>query len=184
VTSGHPFARDREPVKPKLLIPALAALFVAGALLASVALADTTTTTSTTVVTETSTQTQTEVAPVTTTVEQTTTQRIIVPAPTTTDEATAEGEGNGWIWVLLGIAGVALVLVICLAVSRGHESTGVSPAERRRRLDGTVATWGGQGWALMSQTGDSAVLQRGGEQLLITVDEVGHVSTRPLQSSP
>jgi hypothetical protein len=169
-------------VRRALIISALAALFAAGALLASGALADTTATTAT-VVTETTTETQTETTPVTTTVEQTTTQRIIVPTPTTTAESSSESGTPGWVWVVLGIAAVALVLVICLAVSRGHHAQGVSPAERRRRLDNTVATWGGQGWALQSQTGDSAVLQRGGDQLLVTVDEVGHVSTRPLQSS-
>jgi hypothetical protein len=171
-------------VRRTSIIAVLVALFAAGALLASVALADTTTSTISTVVTETTTETQTQtVEPVTTTVEQTTTQRIVVPTPTTTDESSSESGTPGWVWVAIGIGAVALILVICLAVSRGHDAQGVSPAERRRRLDNTVATWGGQGWALQSQTGDSAVLQRGGDQLLVTVDEVGHVSTRPLQSS-
>jgi hypothetical protein len=71
------------------------------------------------------------------------------------------------------------VLVFVLA-SRGGRRQGASAEERRRRLDGTVATWAAQGWALDSQTGESAVLRHGGELMLVTVDEAGHVSTRPL----
>jgi hypothetical protein len=40
-----------------------------------------------------------------------------------------------------------------------------------------------QGWALDSQSADSAVLRRGTELMLVSVDDAGHVSTRPLQSS-
>jgi hypothetical protein len=39
-----------------------------------------------------------------------------------------------------------------------------------------------QGWALESQSADSAVLRRGGELMVVSVDEAGHVSTRPLPS--
>lgn len=172
-------------MKRTSLIAVLVLVFAAGAVLAGVALADTTTETVPTVVTETTTETQTETTAETTTVAQTTTQRIIVSPPATTaEESGSEGGSPGWVWVVIGIAAVALILVVCLAVSRGGGSDEVSPVERRRRLDNTVATWGSQGWALQSQTGDSAVLQRGGEQLLITVDVAGHVSTRPLQGSP
>jgi hypothetical protein len=58
---------------------------------------------------------------------------------------------------------------------------GTVPAdERRRRLDGAVATWAAQGWAIESQTEDSAVLRSGPQVMLISVDAAGHVSTRPM----
>jgi hypothetical protein len=45
---------------------------------------------------------------------------------------------------------------------------------------GAVGTWAAQGWALERQTGESAVLRRGNELMLVSVDQAGHVSTQPL----
>jgi hypothetical protein len=84
--------------------------------------------------------------------------------------------------VLLGILAGALILVVVLLARRGG-SAKVPSDERRRRLDGAVASWATQGWALDSQSTDSAVLRRGTELMLVSVDDAGHVSTRPLQSS-
>jgi hypothetical protein len=170
---------------------ALAVLFVAGALLAG-AIATRggaqDTTTATTVEVQTATVTTTEPATTevrtevrTETLRQTTTRRVLVPQTlgTTTAESTS---GNGtptWVWVLLGILAVGLVvLIVLLATRRGGGA--VPPPERRRRLDGAVGTWASQGWALQSQSADSAVLQRGGELMLVSVDDAGHVSTRPV----
>jgi hypothetical protein len=82
------------------------------------------------------------------------------------------------VWVVLAILAAAVVgLVVALLTRRG----GAIPAdERQRRLDRAVATWATQGWALENQTADSAVLQRAGEQMVITVDPAGHVTTHPL----
>ena len=41
-----------------------------------------------------------------------------------------------------------------------------------------------QGWALDSQSADSAVLRRGGELMVVSVDPAGNVSTRPLPNEP
>ena len=84
--------------------------------------------------------------------------------------------------MLLGLLAAALILVIVLLALRGGGGK-VSAEERRRRLDGAVGTWAAQGWALESQSADSAVLRRGNELMLVSVDDAGHVSTRPLQSS-
>ena len=84
--------------------------------------------------------------------------------------------------MLLGILAGGLILLIVLLARRGGGGK-VSTEERRRRLDGAVATWTAQGWALDSQSADSAVLRRGSELMLVSVDDAGHVSTRPLQSS-
>jgi len=59
----------------------------------------------------------------------------------------------------------------------------LSMEERRRRLRGAIGTWAAQGWAVESETGDSAVLSRGGERMMIDVDEAGRVSTHPPPSS-
>jgi hypothetical protein len=84
------------------------------------------------------------------------------------------------VWVLLGILAVALVIVVVLLARRPSGGGGVPPVERRRRLDGAVASWTAQGWGLESQSTDSAVLQRGGERMIVSVDPAGQVTTRPL----
>jgi hypothetical protein len=145
---------------------------------------DTTTTETTTIAqttTETATETQTEPTTVerTTTIERTTTRKIFVPAGTTTGSS-SESSTPAWVWVLLGVLAVALVIVIVLLARRPSGGGGIPPAERRRRLDSAVASWTTQGWALESQTADSAVLQRGGERMLVSVDPAGQVGTRPI----
>ena len=84
--------------------------------------------------------------------------------------------------MLLAILGVALVVVIVLLGRRGGGKGGASMSlqDRRRQLDATVGTWAAQGWALETQTDDSAVLRRGEEAMLVSVDQAGHVTTRPL----
>jgi len=158
----------------------LAALFAAGFLAAGVIVsggrAQDTTTTETTV--------ETTTAPGTTaTVERTTTRRVIVPTTSTTESpSNAENGTPTWVWVLLGILALGLVaLLVVLLTRRGGE--GISGEERQRRLDGAVASWIGQGWAVENQTADSAVLRRGGDLMLVTVDQAGHVSTRPLPAA-
>ena len=80
--------------------------------------------------------------------------------------------------MLLAILAVALIVLMVLLARRGG---GAVPAEeRRQRLDRAVATWAAQGWALESQTADSAVLRSGSELMLVSVDQAGQVTTRPL----
>ena len=167
-----------------------AGLLLAGALAGGGSAADTITTTTETA-TQVTTETRTEPTTVTatTTVEETTTETAestTATAPTATTDTTAttaatENSGGGtptWVWVLLGIAAVGLVILAILLVRRGQPE--VSPAERARLLQAAVDSWAGQGWAIQSQTADSAVLWRGNEQVLVTVDSLGHVTTRPL----
>jgi hypothetical protein len=81
---------------------------------------------------------------------------------------------------VLGILAAAVVgLAVALVTRRGG---GVPVEERRRRLGGAIASWGAQGWAVESETADSAVLYRQGERMMISVDDAGRVSTHPLQS--
>jgi hypothetical protein len=163
----------------------LAVLFVAGALLAGTALADTTTSTLETTTAE---QATTTVEPTTTvvvtTVQQTTTtNRVIVPGSlTTTASSESETSTDWWVWALVGL-GIAVLLALIFVAARGHDDS-VSPQERRRRLDGAVSSWAMQGWALQSQTADSAVVRRGSELMLISVDKAGQVTTQPLGPQP
>jgi hypothetical protein len=157
---------------------ALAALFAAGILLAGALTArgqgiETTTETITSTVHETTTEPGTTVV-TTATVESTT-----PTAPTTTAGSSSNSGIPTWVWVLLAVLAAAIVgLVVALLTRSGTD--GVPPTERRRRLDNAVATWAAQGWAVESQSSDSAVLQRGMEQMVVSVDNAGQVSARPI----
>jgi hypothetical protein len=140
-------------------------------------------------------QTVTETQPVTTTVA--TTREVEALPPVTVSQATtvvtvasgqataAEGESAeetpGWVWVVV-TAFCALVIGLIVLLLR-RRSGGLSPAERRRLLDTTMASWTGAGWAIESQTGESAVVVRDGVRTLIAVDVAGHV-TSGLLSAP
>ena len=165
-----------------LKLSGLAVLFAAGFLLAAVIAtggrAQGTTTTETTV--------EITTAPGTTeTVERTTTRRVVVhPATTATTTASSNAE-NGtptWVWVLVGILALGLVVLLVVLLT-GRGGGGVSPEERQRRLEGAVGSWIAQGWAVENQTADSFVLRRGGDLLLVSVDQSGQVSTRPMSAT-
>jgi hypothetical protein len=173
---------------PKALkLSGLAAIFVAGALLAGVASggrsADSTTTeTTTTAVTTTteSTSTETTAATETTTTTPTQTTTQIVTVPVTTAPETSNST-PAWVWALIAVLAVGLIALIVVLARRGSHT--VSTEERRRQLDAAVGSWAAQGWGVESETGDSAVLRRGAESMLVSVDSAGHVSTRPLPPS-
>jgi hypothetical protein len=161
-------------------LSALAALFVAGflasAIIVSGGRAQIPTRTETTV--------ETTTLPGTTeTVEQTTTRRVIVPT-TTTESGSNVDDTPTWVWVLLGVLALGVVVLLVAVLSRRGGGGGVSVEERQRRLDGAVGSWVAQGWAVESQTADSAVLRRGGDLMLVSVDQGGHVSTKPMPAAP
>ncbi len=163
----------------------LAVLFAAGALLAGTAFADTTTTTETTTETTTITQPAQTVTTISTvTVHETTTEQTVPTSPetTTSEPASSTSSTPTWAWVLIGALVLALVAALAMLLARRGGGAAVAPQERRRRLDVAIASWAGQGWALEHQTGDSAVLRRGAEQMLVTVDDAGQIGTRPLSS--
>ena len=137
------------------------------------------------VATRTETTVETTTAPGTTeTVELTTTRRVILPT-STAESASNDNETPTWVWVLLGALALGVVvLLVVMLTRRGGGGGGVSVEERQRHLDGAVGSWVAQGWAVESQTVDSAVLRRGGDVMLVSVDQAGHVSTRPLPAAP
>ena len=96
---------------------------------------------------------------------------------TTAEESSDEGTPV-WVWVLLAILAVGLAAAIALLAHRGGHGS-LSPEERGRRLDNAVGTWAAQGWAVETQTLDSAVLQRAGERMIVVVDASGQITTRP-----
>jgi hypothetical protein len=163
-----------------------AALFTAGLLLAggltAVGVADVTTTET---VSTTTTVQETTTAPaetVVSTAQLTTTQRLTVPAKTTETTANGSSTSSGtptWVWVVLAILAAAVVgLLVAVFTRRG----GISGEERQRRLEAAVASWAAQGWALENQTPGSAILRRGPEVMVVSVDGQGQVSTRPAAS--
>src|SRR5262245_47670114 len=171
----------RPTVASAVRVSILAVLFAGGVLLAgAITAVAQETTTATTPTVETTTEPTTVIT--TATVEQTTTRRI-VPTGITTSASSSSDETPAWVWVLLGILAVGLVALIVLLARRGGGSGGAVPVgERDRRLDTAVRSWTAQGWALESQSADSAVLLRGGERLLVSVDQAGRVTTLPLPS--
>jgi hypothetical protein len=105
---------------------------------------------------------------------------VVVPPPGTTTSGSNDDESVPvWAWVLIGALAVGLLILLAVLLSR-RGSRGVPPEERRRRLDGAVSSWLAQGWALESQTADSAVLRRGNELMLVGIDPAGYVTTRPV----
>lgn len=177
---------------PKALkLPAFAAVFALGVLLAwtlgaaghaaDTTTGDTTAAVETTTAAETTTgETATEVAPATTafatTTLQVTTTRFVAVTP-----SGAEDDTPAWVWALVAILAVALIALIALLARRGRGSVPVE--QRRRHLDAAVSSWAAQGWAIESETADAAVLRRGSDTMIVSVDTAGHVSTRPLPAS-
>lgn len=158
-------------------------LFAAGALLA-VAIAGEGVA-QTTTETETETTVETTTAPGTTlvtteTLQQTTTRRVIVTTSPTTSSASEEDDSLPiWAWILIGALALGVIGLLALLFSR-RGGGGVPVHERRRLLDAAVSSWIAQGWAIESQSGDSAVLRRGNEWMLVGVDPTGSVTTRPV----
>jgi hypothetical protein len=164
-------------------LSALAALFVAGFLASAVIVSGG----RAQIPTRTETTIETTTLPGTTeTVEQTTTRRVIVPT-STTESGSDVSDTPTWVWVLLGVLALGVVVLLVVALSRrgggGGGGGGVSVEEHQRRLDGAVGSWVAQGWAVESQTADSAVLRRGSDLMLVSVDQAGQVSTKPLPAA-
>ncbi len=111
---------------------------------------------------------------------------ITTPSTTTAPEpeATPSNGTPTWVWVLIAVAAVLIIVGIVLAL-RSRKPKEVPPEERRRILAGAVGSWIAQGWAIESQTEDTAVLRREAERVAVTVDQQGRVTTfQPLDPPP
>jgi hypothetical protein len=139
--------------------------------------------------TATSTVERTVTATQPTTVRETQTQQqtvttgptIISPNVTTTAPSTSSsGETPNWAWALIVVLGLGVValIVVLLVRRRGPEEM---PLEQRRQLvAASASSWVAQGWAIESQTDDTAILQREDQHMLISVDSRGRVTSGPL----
>ena len=152
-----------------------AGLLAVGGSAAETTTDDTTTSVATSAPSDTTQEATTVTVATTTTVEQTATEETV---PTTTAIASSDDGTPVWVWVLLAILAVALAAAIALLARRGGHGS-LSPEERGQRLDNAVTTWAAQGWAVETQTLDSAVLQRAGERMIVAVDASGKITTRP-----
>ena len=156
-----------------------AGLALSGGLVAS-GVADVTTT-ETLPVTTTLEETTTEPTTLVSTVEQTTTRRVIVPTSTgTTSGSSSTSDTPTWVWVVLGLLAAAVIGLIVALLTR---HSGLSDEERQRRLDAAVASWAAQGWVLDSQTAGSAIMRRGPDLMVVSIDDKGLTNARPLANS-
>jgi len=103
---------------------------------------------------------------------------VVNPPAATTDTS---DETKTWALVAIGIAIVIMVGLIGWLASR-HKDL---PTEARRRALGqAVAAWVAQGYAPVNQTDTTAVLRRGDEHVVLTVDGRGNISSQPVASAP
>lgn len=118
----------------------------------------------------------------------TTVQPAVEPAADTSSDSTVPG----WVWALLGalLVGV-LVAVYALGKSRKDKSAPPPPAappapqapknlaERQSILIAELGRRVQGGWTVLSQTTDTAILQRGAETVELRVDEYGTLHQGP-----
>jgi len=83
---------------------------------------------------------------------------IVFTAGTTTSDSESTSDTRTWVWVVLWILAAAVIALVGALLTR--RSGDLAPAERRRRLDHAIRTWGRARLAVQSQTSDSAVLER------------------------
>ncbi len=173
---------------------ALAALFCAGVIAAYGGAAVNAAGTSTDPTVSLPTTTAEETSVPATTVQQTTVQLTVTQTHTTITSgpgtvvvnppASATDTSSGtktWALVAIGAAIVALIALIGWLASRHKD---LPPDARRRVLAQAVAAWVAQGWAPVSQTDSTAVLRRGDEHVVVSVDGRGNISSQPVAPAP
>jgi hypothetical protein len=166
------------PIMSQVLRVAAALMVLAAVLAAPGAAQDVTTTETTTTTTF-----ETTTAPATTMVETQTVEHTTTTVETTEATTSANEQSGGtptWVWVLVGALAVGLVAALVGLLSGRRGPPGVPLEQRQRQLRGAVNSWVAQGWAVESESADSAVLRRGNERMLITVDAAGQLGSRPL----
>lgn len=166
----------------------LAALFCIGLVAAFASGAATGALTATTAATTATTTTGVETTEPLTTVVGTTVQQtvtnthVITKAPTTVvvttgTESGTQSDTKTWALVALGVVIVGLVVLIAWLARRRKD---LPPEDRRRVLAQAVAAWVAQGWAPVSQTDSTAVLRRGDEHTVLSVDGRGNITSQPV----
>jgi len=107
-----------------------------------------------------------------------TVQQPVTPPPSTTAVTPESTSGTpAWVWVVVALAGAGLVALVVGWVRGRRRRPQLSPEERQQRIFTAVTSWTTQGWVIENEAGDTAVLSRRGERMLITVDANGRITT-------
>ena len=112
----------------------------------------------------------------------------VTTSPATSDSTDSESSVSGWVYALAGALVVALVAgVAWLLRRRGANppmpvpvASPMSLAERQSVLLAELEQRVQSGWTIVSQTADTATMQRPGEVVRITVDQFGTLHEAPL----
>jgi len=107
----------------------------------------------------------------------------------TADTGTGSDSGvSGWVYALIGATVVALIAAVVWLIHRGRKPppapavpvpTPKPLAERQAILLAEVERRLQSGWTVVSQTADTAMLERSGEITRVTVDEYGTLHEIP-----
>ncbi len=103
---------------------------------------------------------------------------------TETEESTQRIDLETWHWALLA-AGATAVVLIAFVVGRGsrrqrREPLEKSPEARNQMLLAALSGWIAEGWAIESQSSVEAVVRKGTERRLLTVDAHGALNRSEL----
>jgi hypothetical protein len=117
----------------------------------------------------------------TVTVTETTTE---TATETETAASTSRVDLESWHWALLA-AGATAVVLIAFAVGRGsrrqrREPVEKSPEARNQMLLAALSGWIAEGWTIESQSSAEAVVRKGTERRLLTVDVHGALNRSEL----
>ena len=124
-------------------------------------------------------------ATVQTTVQQTVQQTVTKVRPVTTAPAESTSSSSGfptWAIVLIVVAGIGLIVAVAFLLGRGKRSEDSSMDGRRRILDAAVSSAVASGWTVESTGPVEAVIRHNGERAMLTVDEHGQITRRPLDN--
>ena len=129
-----------------------------------------------------------QTATVQTTVQQTVQQTVTTVRPATTappQQSTGSGSDSGfptWAIVLIVVAGIGLIVAVAFLLGRGKRHADSSMEGRRRILDAAVSSAVASGWTVESTGPVEAVIRHNGDRAMLTVDEHGQITRRPLES--
>ena len=148
----------------------------------------TSTETVTTTTTPTITSSSTSVTLTTTTPPATTLTGAAIGSTADTAGTGSDSGVSGWVYALIGAAVVALIAALAWLIRRGRTPPPATPvpvqtpkplAERQAILLAEVERRLQSGWTVVSQTADTAMLERAGEITRVTVDEYGTLHEIP-----
>jgi hypothetical protein len=169
-----------------LLLAVALGLAVAAAAAGGIRAATTDTTTDTTATAPTETAVVTVTTETTATVQTTVQQTVTTVTPVTTapaQESTSSSSSGfpTWAIVLIVAVGIGLIVAVAFLLGRGTRSADSSMDGRRRILDAAVSSAVASGWTVESTGPVEAVIRHNGDRAMLTVDEHGQVTRRPLE---